>query len=205
MRNSRRWLSVIDVPDLQLLPAHFANASKQRDGRKEPVPTVEFRAGLDSNVMHVGLLALSFPVRWGLLRSLAPYAALLKRVAEWGPLARSGSDTGGMVVLLHAARSEGDGVKSNGEGVRVHWRLYAGSGEGVQIPATPAVVLCTKLQRAHEGRAAPTGSSAALQPGAFPCLSLFNTREFALHVSLFDIAGEVTMMWQGDSGTTMVE
>jgi 2-polyprenyl-6-methoxyphenol hydroxylase-like FAD-dependent oxidoreductase len=205
MRNRRRWLSVIDVPDLQLLPEHFAVRSS-RDGRKEFVPTVEFRAGLESGVMHLGLLALSYPVRWGLMRSLAPYAALLKRVAEWGPFARSGSDTGGMVVLLDAVRTTENEVKSDGgDSVRVHWRLYAGSGEGVQIPATPAVVLCTKLQRAHEGRAPPPGSSATLQPGAYPCLSLFHTREFALHVSLFAIAGEVEMTRVGDSGPTTAE
>src|SRR5262249_31754326 len=53
----RRWLSLCETPDLDLVPARFA-----------PRDAAVFRAGLELSVMHLGLLCASLPVRAGLMR-----------------------------------------------------------------------------------------------------------------------------------------
>ena len=56
----KRWLSLCETPDLDLLHARFA-----------PRRSAVFRAGLELSILHLGLSAASFLVRLGLMRSLA--------------------------------------------------------------------------------------------------------------------------------------
>ena len=116
--------------------------------------------------MHYGLWALSWPVRWGWIRSLGPLAPLAFRMAV--ALEGWGTDRGGMVVDI--CGSLADGARK-----RRRWTLIAGSGDGPQVPAVPAVILAGKLAGGW-GR-----------PGAVPCLGLFEVAEFEQAVAGLDI------------------
>lgn len=132
-----RWTSPIGAPDLALFPARFGAAS------------VRFRAGLELPLLHLGLWALAFPVRWGWVHSLVPFARPLRAVAALlGPF---GSDRGGM-------RVEVVGRTHTGAVQRRTWTLTAEGGDGPRIPTLVARVLC---RAALDGR---------LPPGARPCL-----------------------------------
>ncbi len=152
----RRWFSACDVPDLALFPARYAG-----------VRTVTFHAGLELSLPHLGLWALSWPVRWGWIGSLAPASGLLHRAAGW--LAPFGSDRGAMFVELTGRDGEGRRRRSL-------WTLIAGSGHGPFVPVTPAVLLAGRLARGEIARR-----------GAGPCLDLFTLEDFAAAVADLDI------------------
>lgn len=139
-----RWASFIGAPDLALFPDFYKARS------------VLFRAGLDLKVMHGGLALLSLPVRWGLMRSLAPLSKPLKWVAN--ALKPFGSDRGGMQV-----RVIGTAADSTAE-ERI-WTLIAEKGDGPFIPAIPAQILCDKLYATE------------IEPGARPALNAFSQQE----------------------------
>jgi hypothetical protein len=117
----RRWLSLCETPDLDLVPARFA-----------PRVSAVFRGGLELSLLHLGLLVASLPVRAGLLPSLLPFARLFGWVAE--RLAGLGSDRGGMLV-------EAVGVDAEGTAMRASWSLVATSGDGPVIPTLPALAV----------------------------------------------------------------
>ena len=196
INNPRRWLSPIDVPDLQLFPKHFATDT----ACQRVVPNVSFRAGLESPLMHLGLVALGWLVRLGVVRDLAPYAPLLKRLAELPAIMALGSNTGGMYVRVEGTRGRRPNAEEPAKEERVAavWRLYAGSGEGPQIPATASVVLCSQLQRQWlAGSFSPSSSSATsprlLPAGAYPCLELFSVDDFLRQLEPYDIHADVVV------------
>jgi len=152
----RRWLASVDVPDLALFP-----------GRYHDVRTVVFRAGLEPTVMHLGLWALSWIARCGVVRDWSRHAAPLRAMSLW--FARLGSNVGGMHVALA-------GEDRGGKPLRLTWYLTAGSGHGPQIPATAAVVLARKLAR---------GTLTAR--GARPCMGLFTLPEFLAELAGLDV------------------
>ena len=99
----RRWASLCETPDLDL-PLRFPVRSN-----------AVFLAGLELSVMHLGLSALSYLVRWGLVRSLAPIAGSLRMAAD--AISHFGTDRGGMTV-------EARGIDQNGRPVRARWSLW---------------------------------------------------------------------------------
>ncbi|MCB8819059.1 DUF4166 domain-containing protein [Microvirga rosea] len=117
----RRWLSLCETPDLDLLPTRYPLAR-----------SVTFRAGLELPILHLGLWFLSLPVRWGLIRSLRPLAPFLQRVASW--LERFGTDRGGMLVAAQ-------GLNRDGQAVSAQWSLVAEAGDGPHVPVLPALAL----------------------------------------------------------------
>src|SRR5262249_3418642 len=121
----KRWLSACDAPDLVLLPKLYPS-----------LRIVEFYAGLELTLLHVGLWLLSLPVRMRLLPSLVPLAKTLRAIAD--RLHRFGSDRGGMLVDI-------DGTDEVGARRSYRWRLIAEDGQGPFIPAAPAVALVRKL------------------------------------------------------------
>ena len=151
----RRWASACDIPDNVLFPDRYKG-----------VETVTFHAGLELGLMHLGLWALSWPVRWGVISDLTPLAPLGLRIAE--ALKGWGTDSGGMVVEVR-------GTTADGARRRRRWTLIAGSGDGPQIPAVPAVILVRKL------------AGGWARTGAMPCLGLFDVAEFEQAVSGLDI------------------
>lgn len=142
----KRWLSACDAPDLVLLPKLYPS-----------LKVVEFYAGLELAVLHLGLWLLSLPVRARWLKSLAPLARPLRWIAD--RLRGFGTDRGGMLVDV-------DGMNRSGAPTSYRWRLIAEDGEGPYIPAAAAVALARKLARGE-----------TLAAGAYPCLGILGTQE----------------------------
>jgi predicted dinucleotide-binding enzyme len=119
-----RWMSDVDVPDLELMPLHFAS-----------LQSVRFRAGVEVGLFHIGLWSLSWLVRAGLIRDLGSLAAPLLRAKR--TLRFLGSDRGGMYVTLRG--------RANGTARELHWHLIAGSGDGPYVPGIASVILAKRL------------------------------------------------------------
>ena len=151
-----RWLGACDTPDLDLLPRRYPGLS-----------SVEVFAALEVGAFHLGLWALSWLVRGGLVRHPERLAAPLLSAKH--ALRFLGSDVGGMTVTL-----EGKGL--DGTPRRIDWRLIAGSGHGPYIPAMPSVMLAKRLL-----------AGTLAQRGAMPCLGLFTLAEFLCEVADLDI------------------
>lgn len=114
----RRWVSLCETPDLDLLPARF-----------RPRERALFLAGLEPWPAHLAA--------WVLARLVAafqfdpvPLAGLLVRLSGWASVV--GSDRGAM-------RVEALGVDGEGRAVRAVWRLVAEPGEGPVTPSLPAL------------------------------------------------------------------
>lgn len=171
-----RWASLIGAPDLLLFPERFRARS------------VVFRAGLELRLMHGGLWLLSLLVRSGLVRSLAPAAGVLRRIADG--LERFGTDRGGMRVLVA-------GLLPEGEAVRRHWTLRAEAGDGPEVPTLPARIVLRKL------------IAGQMVPGARPCLAEFTPAEFSaeversgLNIAETEGADRFPMLFEGTIGAS---
>jgi hypothetical protein len=120
-----RWMSLCEVPDLDLLPA-----------RHPGLADVKVYAALEVGAFHLGLWALSWLVRAGFIRNperlAAPLLGLKRRLGFLG------SDRGGMAVAL-------SGCDADGRPRRPTWHLIAAGGHGPYIPATPSVLLAKRL------------------------------------------------------------
>lgn len=121
----RRWASLCETPDLDLLPARFPI---QRNAL--------FLAGIEPGFMHLGLTALSFPVRYGLVTSLKKLARPLRFAA--GLLKGFGSDNGGMLV-------QASGVDRDGQNVVARWSLLAKDNAGPNVPVAAAAAMVRGL------------------------------------------------------------
>ncbi len=131
----KRWLSLCETPDLDLVPARFA-----------PRQAAIFRAGLELSAMHLGLFLAGLLVQARLLPSLTPFARVLRWLAECAK--EFGSDRGGMVV-------EAVGSDAAGNPVRATWSLVAEAGDGPVIPTLPALAAIRALA---EGRLSRPGA-----------------------------------------------
>jgi hypothetical protein len=131
----KRWLSLCETPDLDLVPARFA-----------PREAAIFRAGLELPPMHLGLYAAGLLVRLRLLRSLTPLARPFRWIAE--RLKGFGSDRGGMLV-------EVAGIDAEGCPACAAWSLVAEAGDGPDIPTLPALAVIRALA---DGHLAPAGA-----------------------------------------------
>lgn len=128
-----RWIALADVPDHELLPP-------QLPGR----PAVTFRAGTELGFQMITLWLLSWPVRWGWVRSLSGLAGLLL------PLQRltrgAGSDRSAMSVTV------------KGSGTERRWTLIASDDDGPEIPTLAAAILAEEVMA---GRLPPGARSAS--------------------------------------------
>ncbi len=136
---NRRWLSLAETPDLDIVPTRF-------QVRRSAI----FRAGLELSILHLGLLVASLPVRLGFLRSLAPVARLFRSIAAL--LTPFGTDRGGMTV-------EATGLDRSGHPVRACWSLVAEGGDGPFVPTLPALAAIRALA---DGRLCRPGASACV-------------------------------------------
>lgn len=135
----KRWLSLCDTPDLDLIPQRFPSVRR-----------AVFRAGLELSVLHWALWALGFLVRFGLMQSLRPLAEPLRDAAAFAR--RFGSDTGGMLV-------EVSGVYGDGSQLKTIWSLTADAGDGPEIPTFGALCIVRGLL---DGRLTQTGATACV-------------------------------------------
>lgn len=152
----RRWLGYADIPDLDLLPA-----------RHPDLESVRFRAGVEVGAFHLGMWALSWAVRAGLVNNADRLARPLLSIKH--RLAALGSDRGGMVVII-------EGTDRAGASLRRRWHLVAGSGHGPYVPAIASVILARRLAKGE-----------LRLTGAMPCMEQFSLADFAEATSDLDI------------------
>lgn len=132
---TRRWASLCDTPDQDLLVSHYA-----------PRQTADFFAGLELGLLHVGLSAASLPVRWRLLPSLRSLARPLRWMADW--LVPFGSDRGYMDVTV-------SGEDTEGAPVTARWTLRA---EGNRGPFIPTLATLALIRRHRDGQSPAPGA-----------------------------------------------
>ena len=120
----RRWLFLVETPDLDLVPRRYA-----------PARDAIVRAGLELAILHLGVWALSKLVAIGIMRSLVPLASRLRAMAEW--FRPFGHTSGGMTV-------DAEGIDAVGQAVTANWALTAEK-DGPQVPVLPALALIRAL------------------------------------------------------------
>ena len=128
----KRWMGYVDVPDLDLFPAHYPS-----------LRTVRFRAGTEVGLFHLSLWGLSWIVRAGLLPRPERLARPFLKAKNW--LSWLGSDRGGMFVTIK-------GIGLDGASKQIAWNLIARSGDGPIIPAIASAVIARRLARGAEAR-----------------------------------------------------
>lgn len=161
----RRWLSHVDLPELDLWPQRYP-----------AVLRVETRGGLELSVLHLGLTLLSRLVRLGLIRSLTPHAELLLRISNG--FEAFGKPVGAMHVEI-------TGRTRARTCVRRTWSILAESGDGPQIPAMPAALLTKRLLGI-------AGYAPLIVRGAQPCAGLLTLREMTAELAPYAIRTELT-------------
>jgi hypothetical protein len=147
-----RNLSLIDVPDMSLIPPRYP-ALRQ----------LAVRAGHEVPLVHHALRLLGVLVRIGLIRDLASHAQIMLRMAAW--FDRFGADNGAMHVRLRG-RGHGGTLQSR------TWTLVAEKGDGPRIPTLAAILLTKKLLNVP-------GYAPIAARGAMPAMNLLTLREFA--------------------------
>ena len=156
-----RWIGHCDAPDRALFPRRYPGLKR-----------ADVYAALEVGVFHLGLWAVSWLVRGGLVRNPQRLAGPLRAMKR--QLGFLGSDRGGMLVRL-------EGLDHGGKRQHIDWHLVAGSGHGPYIPATASVLLAKRLL------------DGTLQTcGAMPCTGLFTLDDFLAEVADLDIEAGVT-------------
>ena len=90
----------------------------------QQLKAVDFYAGLELSILHVGLWLLSWLVKRGWLKSLLPLHRPLHWIAD--QLHPLGSDRGGMLVDV-------EGINADGRPMSYRWRLVAEKGQGRSV------------------------------------------------------------------------
>lgn len=134
---NKTYFSLVDVPDLQVLPELWPE-----------VQDIWMGAGPVPEILHRLLNALAWLVRLRILPSLTPFAWLFLRVLS---ILRWGEHRGGMFVEI-------DGVKQDGEKVTRSWHLLA---EGDDGPFIPCMALQALVNRTLDGKRPPVGARPA--------------------------------------------
>ena len=145
-----------NVPDLALFPELFPE-----------LKTVRFSAGLELPFVHLGLWALSWLVRIGLVSNLASMAPQLLKMSSWFDWL--GSPNSGFYMRLK-------GKNHNGIKKCIHFELIARQGDGPFIPCMPAILVTQKLTNGQ-----------IQEVGAKPCVGIINRKEYLDALDSFDI------------------
>ena len=134
-----RLFSLVDVPDLRALAVLWPQAKEIWMGAA-PVP----------QLLHRGLSALAWLVRWRLIPTLAPLAPLFHFFTNhmrWGP------HRGGMFVEVEGADASGSALKRS-------WHLLA---EGDGGPYIPSMAVEAIVRSVLAGRPPSPGARAAVR------------------------------------------
>ncbi len=121
-----RWLSPLDVPDLDLLPPRYPGQ-----------PAVHFCAGLELRALHLSLCAMAWTRRLLGVPDWSRWAPQLHRVASL--LDGLGSDAGAMFVHVK-------GLQTDGLLVHRAWELVATHGHGPHVPTLAVSALLRRLR-----------------------------------------------------------
>ncbi len=155
-----RPLGYCDIPDLGLFPEIYPG-----------LRTLEFRAGTELSVLHLSLWLLSWPVRWRILRSLAPLAAPLLRLAK--TFDRFGTDNSGFYMKMK-------GTDERDKPLTILFELTARQGHGLNIPATPAILLAKKL-----------AAEEIPYKGAMACIGFLTLNDILMSLKPYDIKTKI--------------
>ena len=136
LHNTR--FSLVDVPDLQLLPARWPG-----------LRSIWIGAGPTPEIFHRFLNLLAWAVRLRLLPSLAWLAPLFHSVTN---RVRWGEHRGGMLVRV-------EGETADCERVSRTWHLLA---EGDDGPLIPSMAIAAIVGRVQAGRVPPAGARSAI-------------------------------------------
>ena len=151
----RRWMANCDIPDLDLFSERYG------------ISQIQFSAGLEISVMHLGLWGLSWLVRAGLPLNLPHLAGPLLKMSNW--FDAMGSADGGMHMII-------TGEDQNGVSHIREWFMIARDGDGPHIPTIPALVLAKQIIRNELGLA-----------GALPCVGLISLERYVQELALFNV------------------
>lgn len=152
----RRWLGNCDVPDLALFPDRYKD-----------LRTIRFYAGLEVPVLHVGLWALSWLARIGLLRGLERWAGFLRNAGRLCDCL--GSKNSAFYMRLKGAQNDGTPAEKT-------FTLITRSGDGPFIPCIPSILLARMLARGE-----------LQKPGAFPCMGIISLEQYMEGLKGLDI------------------
>lgn len=155
-----RLLGNCEVPDLALFPKRYPE-----------LKTVRFYAGLEIPFIHLSLWALSWLVRFRLIKSLASAAPLMLKMSylfDWLGSASS------------AFHMELSGKDKSGADKLIKFELTARSGDGPYIPCMPSILMVKKLAAGEVGKA-----------GAYPCMGFITKDEYLGALSDMDISWTV--------------
>ena len=119
-RKLARLVALVDVPDIAICPENLA-------GR----PETTFRAGPEFGFQLLAVWLLSWAVKWGWIKSLAPLAPLLR------PIQR--------LTMPFCSDRSAMRVEVTGQGTMRRWTLIAEHGDGPEIPVLAAQLLARKL------------------------------------------------------------
>lgn len=143
----RRWLGNCDIPDLSLFPQRYKD-----------LQTIRFYAGLEVPAVHIGLWALSWLVRAGLIRQFDKWAGFLRSAG------RIFDCFGSRNSAFHMEMS---GTGKDGVPKTEIFHIIARSGDGPFIPCIPSILLTKMLAR-----------GTLEQRGAFPCMGVISLEQY---------------------------
>jgi len=156
-----RWMANCDIPDLDLLPARYKD-----------VKTVEFKAGLELTVLHIGLWLFSWLTRYGLVDDWSRYSRQLTHLSEY--FIKMGTDCGGMFVNL-------TGIDKDQKAKTVQWQIVAENSVGPNIPVIAPELVINRI------------AAGDTKTGAMPCIGLFTLEEFMKVARRWDIEERVAL------------
>lgn len=155
-----RLFGYCDIPDLEIFPDRYRDLTD-----------LEFVAGHEVKLLHIGTWLLSWIVRLGPVESLSRYAErLLKLSFLFDPL---GSDKSGFHMFLR-------GTGHDGSSAEIRIFMVARQVHGPNIPCFPAIILARRIAAGQE-----------LSPGARPCLDLIRLEELLESMEHLDITTKV--------------
>lgn len=162
----KRWMANCDIPDFDLLPKAYG------------IKRIQFSAGLELSIMHLGLWGISWLVRLGVPLNLPKLAGPLLAISDW--FNGLGSPDGGMHVIMTGTKAD-DGAPVMGEkqpdqAWTRKWFIIAKDGHGPHIPTIPAILLAERLAKGH-----------AMKAGAYPCVGLVSLKDYLKELEAFSI------------------
>lgn len=155
-RLNKRLLGNCDIPDLEIFPNIYPD-----------LKTIRFQAGPELKILSSGLWLSSWLVRWKIIPSLQSAAPILLKLSRlFDPL---GTKNSGFYMTL-------SGKDNSGKDKEITFDLVARQGDGLNIPAVPAIVMAKKIANGQ-----------ITQTGAYPCIGFITLDDYLDALSQFDI------------------
>ena len=151
-----RLLGNCDVPDLALFPKRYPD-----------LKTIRFYAGLEISFIHCTLWAVSWLVRFGVIRRLEKFAPLLLKTSFLFDFL--GTENSAFHMIL-------SGKDQDNRDKSITFELTAKSGDGPYIPCMPAILMAKKL-----------ANNEIKDRGAYPCIGFITRDEYLHALSELDI------------------